>query len=98
MITKSKRLSVAVAAAGFSATIYADFDQWRISEIFTSADALVQYVELETTAANQGELAGLSLLASDAAGQLQNTATIANDLSADTSNRNFLIATNRLSQ
>ena len=89
------RLSMAVAAgaAGFAGPVAADFDQWRISEIFTNADATIQYVELESTATNQGDVAGLVITAMDAGGQQQNIATLVNDLSGDTSNRNLLIAT-----
>ena len=90
-----KRLSMAVAAgaAGFVSPASADFDQWRISEVFTNADAAIQYVELETTAMNQGDVAGLVLTAINADGQQQNNATLMSDLSGDTSNRNLLIAT-----
>lgn len=95
MMINRKRLSVAVAAGamGFSGSASADFDQWHISEIFTSADGAIQYVELETAAMNQGDIAGLVLTATDADGQAQNTATLMSDLTGDTGNRNLLIAT-----
>ena len=95
MNISQRRLSMAVAAgaAGFAGPVAADFDQWRISEIFTNADATIQYVELVTMDMNQGDVAGLVLTAMNADGQQQNIAILMNDLSGDTSNRILLIAT-----
>ena len=62
-------MAVAAGAAGFAGPVAADFDQWRISEIFTNADATIQYVELVTMDMNQGDVAGLVLTAMNADGQ-----------------------------
>ena len=80
-------------------TAYADFHKWEITELFSSADGSIQYIELFTVADGQEllntspDVAQLSSTSTD--GLTTNLmATFPNDLPSDlTADRNFLIAT-----
>ena len=71
----------------------ADFDQWRISEIFSNEDGTVQYIEMQTTASNQINLSGLSLTALNANGQQRGSILFSANLTGQTANKRVLIAT-----
>lgn len=99
MPCKQSRLSIGLAASIIiAATVtmshaIADFDQWQFSEVFSNAEGDVQYVELQTTVSNQGDLSGLTLVASDASGQQQNSLLFSANLLAETQDSKLLIAT-----
>lgn len=73
------------------------FEQWRISEIFTSNDGRLQYIVLTTSAMNQNNLAGRVLVSRDAAGGNERSYTFPTNLSGSTQNRSVLIATQSFS-
>ena len=93
MKLNSHKLSLAVSllTAGTILPAYGAFDQWQINEVFSSADGSVQFVELNTTAANQIDLAGQTLVSSSTS--QQKTLTFGTSLSGDTANKRVLIAT-----
>ena len=93
-INKNKlSASIALVAAGVMHPTYADFHLWRISELFTSSDGAVQYIELQTDASGPGNLSGQSIVATDASGQQQNNVVLSSNLTGETANSNVLIAT-----
>lgn len=94
MKTRSLKLALAVAliSAGASRIALAGFDQWQISEIFSSADGSIQFVELSTNAADQGDLSGQSIVASTAAGS-QKVFTFPANLAGSTVEKRVLLAT-----
>ena len=57
--------SIALVAAGALPSANADFDQWQINEIFTNSDGSIQFVELSTTASDQGDLSGQLVISTD---------------------------------
>ena len=71
----------------------AGFDKWQISEIFSSADSSIQFVELFTTAADQQDLSGRLLVAMNETGSLQNSFALNSNLAGSTANKTVLIAT-----
>lgn len=85
--------SIPVVVAATMGSAVADFDQWQINELFSNAEGTVQYIELQTDASSQGSLSGLTLVASDASGQQQNTLEISSNLTGDTLGKNLLFAT-----
>jgi len=73
-------------------------EAWRISEIFSSADGSAQYIKLSTTSDSQQNLAGQTLRAFDANGQLGQTFTFPSNLgSTQTANTSVLIGTEAFS-
>lgn len=99
MTCKSSRISAAPAAvivvvAAFTMSqALADFDQWQFSEVFSNAEGDVQYIVLESAVSNQGDLSGLTLVASDASGQQQNNLLFSANLTGETQGSKLLIAT-----
>ena len=87
------RASIALAGAGLVQSAWSDFDQWQISEIFSNSDGTIQFIELSTTAANQGDLSGQGITSANTEATSQNSASFASNLSGDTSNRSVLVAT-----
>lgn len=84
-------ITLITASAGHQ--VHAGFDQWQISEVFSSADGSIQFIELFTTAADQQDLNGRTLSTSNATGQLQNSTQLTGNLSGTTAGRNVLIGT-----
>lgn len=84
---------IALILASMGQSAMAGFDKWQISEIFSSADGSIQFIELFTTAADQQDLSGRSLVAKNAAGLLQNSIEFTSNLTGSTVNKNVLIAT-----
>ena len=76
----------------------ADFDQWRISEIFSNGDGSVQFIELQTTASNQTNLAGRVLVATDGVSQQQDSVQFSANLIGETANASLLLATTAFEQ
>ncbi|MDP7455739.1 MAG: hypothetical protein QGF62_04095, partial [Gammaproteobacteria bacterium] len=97
---RKRKLSVAVSLVitGSIQPSHADFDQWQISEVFTSADGSIQFIELSTSAVNQQDLAAQSLIATDGVTQQQNSLVFPNNLSGETANSTVLIATSDFAQ
>ena len=99
MSCKSNRISagpaaaVLVVAAVTMSQALADFDQWQFSEVFSNAVGDVQYIVLESAASNQGDLSSLTLVASDASGQQQNSLLFSANLTGETLGSKLLIAT-----
>lgn len=89
----SYRLAIIFVCSGLVQPALADFDQWQISELYSSADGSVQYIELQTTASNQGDLSGLSLTATDDSSQQQSSLTLDSNLVGETANSSLLLAT-----
>ncbi|MDA0689227.1 MAG: c-type cytochrome [Proteobacteria bacterium] len=83
----------AIAMAVLAQTAFSDFDQWQINELFTNSDGTVQFIELITTAPNQGDLSGLTLMTRDAVNSQQKSVSFSSNLQGDTSNRTLLVAT-----
>ncbi len=77
----------------FGQPAMAGFDKWQINEIFSSADGSIQFIELFTSAADQQDLSGRSLVAKNAAGLLQNLLELNSNLTGSTANKTVLIAT-----
>src|SRR5881409_3923726 len=71
----------------------ASFHLWRINEIYSNADGSVQFIEFVTSSSGQQFLAGHSLTSSDASGATIKTFTFPSNLSGDTANHSFLVAT-----
>ena len=91
-------LAVSVALAGSIKPSIADFDQWGISELFTSADGSIQFIELSTLVANQQDLSGQLLVATNADNQQSSSLVFPNNLSGETANTTVLIATDGFEQ
>lgn len=73
------------------------FEEWRISEIFSSSDGQLQYVVLTSSVANQNNLAGRTLVARNATGGDERSYTFPTNLAGSTQNRSVLIATQNFS-
>ncbi|MSR11584.1 MAG: hypothetical protein EXR84_07280 [Gammaproteobacteria bacterium] len=60
MNSSSHKLAMAITLISAAAVspVQAGFDQWQISEVFSSADGSIQFIELFTSAANQQDLNG----------------------------------------
>lgn len=82
-----------VLAGGVAQNAFATFHLWQISEVFSSADGTVQFVELQTTADGQGLLTGVVLATTNATGGAHSSLQFASDLSGSTANKTVLIAT-----
>ncbi|PCJ22844.1 MAG: hypothetical protein COA96_13210 [SAR86 cluster bacterium] len=81
-----------IAVSIYMGLAVADFHLWQLSEIFTNAEGDIQYVELQTSATGQNNLAGQSLVSSNGFGQ-QNTFTFSQSLTGETQGKKLLIAT-----
>ena len=77
----------------FSSMSYADFHDWRISEIYTNGDSSVQYIVLFANSDGQQNLAGHTISAFDAAGTPGQVFTFPSNLSGSTDQRYLLLAT-----
>ena len=72
----------------------ADHHLWMINEVYSNADGTVQFIEFSTTVSGQGVLSGRTLTASDG-GSVSNSLNFTGNLSGETANRTFLVATAR---
>ena len=88
---KSVMRALLAAAALFASPAFATFHLWSMSELYSSADGSVQFLELRALAGGQEFLAGHSLTASS--GGLSHTFEFNSDLPGDTSGRTFLVGT-----
>ncbi|MCB1584158.1 MAG: putative metal-binding motif-containing protein [Xanthomonadales bacterium] len=88
-------ITVLVVIINLPTTTQASFHLWDISEIYSNADGTVQYIELETTFANQGLLSGHSISANSDGNIV--TYNITTDVSSDTADKKLLLATAALS-
>ena len=85
------RAFAAVALASFALAAHATFHLWQISELYSSADGKVQFIELVALAGGQQFLGGQAITATQ--GATTHTFTFPSDLPADTTGRRFLIGT-----
>lgn len=74
-------------------TAFGSFHLWQISEIFSSADGAIQFIELQTTADDQLQLNGVSLVSSNASGGVHKSTQLSGNLSGSSANKRLLIAT-----
>lgn len=86
-------IAVSLVITGSIQPSQADFDQWQINEVFASADGSIQFIELSTSAANQQDLRGQFLVATDGVSQQQNSLVFPSNLIGETANTSVLIAT-----
>lgn len=86
-------VSFALLAGVAPQTLLASFHLWQISEIFSSADGAIQYIELRTTADGQQLLNGVSLISTNATGGSHGSVQFSGNLSGSTANKTVLIAT-----
>ena len=75
-------------------TAHAAFHLWRISEIYSSPDGTIQFVELAVDTDGEEFISGHTLVSS-APGAPSRTFTFASNLPAGTANKTFLIGTQR---
>ncbi|MBI3850294.1 MAG: hypothetical protein HY298_08405 [Verrucomicrobia bacterium] len=96
----ARLISKLVLLAGMSLVIlfetdaaYATFHLWDISEVYSSADGTVQFIELtnNSSATIEGSLSGITITCYNA--QRTNSYTFPNDLLGSTLNKTFLIGT-----
>jgi hypothetical protein len=85
------RACAAAALAAFALAAHATFHLWQISELYSSADGKVQFIELAALAGGQQFLGGQTITASQ--GATSHAFTFPSDLPADTTGRRFLIGT-----
>ena len=71
----------------------AAFHLWTISEIYSSADRSVQFVEFSTAFSGQTVVGGRTVTAFNSNSSLSVVFTIPSNFGSDTANRRFLIAT-----
>lgn len=74
------------------------FEEWKISEIFTSSDGRFQYIALSTSAANQNNLTGRAVTARDSSGTQERVFVFPVGLTGPTANRSVLLGTAALAQ
>ena len=81
------------AAAMLSSSASAAFHLWTIRELFTNLDGSQQFIELFTTSSSQTVLSGQQIQVTDQAGTTTHTFTIPANVSGNTANRAYLLAT-----
>ncbi len=74
------------------------FEEWKISDIFSSSDGRFQYIALSTSANNQGNLTGRAVTARNPSGVQERVFVFPAGVAGPTANRTILLGTAALAQ
>ena len=80
---------VACASAILTCTAVGAFFEWRFSEVFSNADGSVQFIELRSQGADEGQASGAQIRSTSTGKKL----SLTENLSGTTLNKKFLLAT-----
>src|SRR5687767_14100779 len=86
------RVLVALVCASASLRAGAS-SQWQMTELYSSQDGRVQFLELAALASGQERVAGLTLVIATTRGATLRTFTFPTDLPADSRDRRMLVGT-----
>ena len=73
--------------------VFGAFHLWRISEVYSSADGSVQFIEMSTSFPNENFIGGHRIIARDGNGVIKSAFTIPNNLVGSTQNKSVLFGT-----